>query len=82
MRCSGSGLILEARNGGSLWVWEEEVSAQVDDVSAGKRRRNLDLNAIPCDIRREDAEAPLPLFCPDFLLDPWMLRGREFTAGL
>ena len=58
------------------------VPTQVDHGSTGKMCRDLDLNGIPCDVRREDPEAPLPLFYPYLWLDPWMPRGRKITTGV
>ena len=46
-----------------LWFWEVEVFPWPDHGPSTERRRNLDLDGICGDVRREDPEATSPLFC-------------------
>jgi hypothetical protein len=46
-----------------LWIREEEVFPGSDYGAFAQRCRELDLNSVCSDVRREDPEAPPPLFC-------------------
>lgn len=45
-----------------LWNREEEVFPESDYGAFVQRCRDLDLNGVCSDVRREDSEAPPPLF--------------------
>ena len=51
-----------------LWIREEEVFTKFDYGSVEKRGRELDLYGLCGDVRREDPEAPPPLFYHYFCL--------------
>ena len=51
-----------------LWIREEEVFTGLDYGSAEQRCRELDLHGLCGDVRREDPEAPPPLFYHYFCL--------------
>jgi len=46
-----------------LWIREEEVFPGSDYGAASERCGELDLHGICGDVRRDDIEAPPPLFC-------------------
>ena len=59
-----------------LWIREEEVFTGLDYGSAEQRCRELDLHGLCGDVRREDPEAPPPLFYHYFCLDLCLSEAR------
>ena len=59
-----------------LWIREEEVFTGLDYGSAEERCRELDLHGLCGDVRREDPEAPPPLFYHSFCLDLCLSEAR------
>ena len=51
-----------------LWIWKEKILSGSDQGEACQRRRDFNLDGICGDVRRENPEAPPPLFCHDFYL--------------
>ena len=59
-----------------IWIREEEVFTRFDYGSVEQRCRELDLHGLCGDVRREDPEAPPPLFYHYFCLDLCLSEAR------